>query len=313
MSQKDSFNKDELLAKWLDNKLTDNELRQLVPEDVFQEFVRLKQGFDLLSAMHQSKKNIRERLNEYVKQPPKKQKTKNLSLSPVFTKIAMGIAASLLLFFAYHTYSNKGLISYTSGNTQTISLQLPDGSEVILKPRSELKFDKNKWAQNRQVYLEGEAYFEVTHGNKFDVKTTQGLVSVLGTHFDVLDRNHTFSAVCYEGKVKVVAGADQKIILPQQGVQLVNKKLQTFTTALKKPYWYEDIAAFENQSLQNVLKDFSRIYHLHFDTQNIDTQIKISGGFPVNNREVALKSILKPLDISYTIQSDTLVILKKDN
>jgi len=311
MSKNDSFNMDELLAKWLDNKLTDSELRKIVPESVFQEFVQLKQSFDLLSDMHRSKKNISEKLNEYVKQNPKKQKTK--VISPVFVKTAMGIAASLLIFFAYQVFTTRGIVSYTTGDAQSISLQLPDGSEVILKPKSELKFDKNKWAQNRQVYLEGEAYFEVTHGNKFDVKTPQGLVSVLGTHFDVFDRNHTFNAVCYEGKVKVVAGADQKIILPQQGVQLVNNKLQNYTTALKKPYWYEDIASFENQSLQNVLKDLSRIYHLQFKTQNIDTNIKITGGFPVNNRDLALKSIFKPLKVSYTIQSDTLVILKNGN
>lgn len=69
---------------------------------------------------------------------------------------------------------------------------LPDGSRIILGPESRLRvpatYAAAPWvAGTRDVYLEGEAFFEVTHDAKrpFRVHTANGIVEDLGTAFTV--------------------------------------------------------------------------------------------------------------------------------
>ena len=93
------------------------------------------------------------------------------------------------------------VISTPIDNYSTASL--PDNSEVEINPASTIEFNKKRWSDNREVALEGEAFFDVEKGEKFTVVTSLGKVEVLGTEFNVRARGGEFEVDCFEGRVKV--------------------------------------------------------------------------------------------------------------
>ena len=86
------------------------------------------------------------------------------------------------------------------------NLTLADGTNVWLNSDSKLKFPLHFVGNQRAVYLEGEAFFEVTSDSlkPFVVKTAEANVKVLGTSFNVM--NYTDEAkvevALLKGKVK---------------------------------------------------------------------------------------------------------------
>ncbi|QNE39041.1 DUF4974 domain-containing protein [Hymenobacter sp. NBH84] len=71
--------------------------------------------------------------------------------------------------------------------TEPGRLTLPDGSTVVLAPHSRLRYPRRFVAARRQVFLSGEATFDVFHNSQqpFEVYTEQMLTTVLGTSFTV--------------------------------------------------------------------------------------------------------------------------------
>ena len=127
---------------------------------------------------------------------------------------SIAIAASVVLvvasgvwYLATHNVEGSSNL-YKTGFAKTKKITLPDGSKVTLNANSELKLSSN-WGDkgDRQVWLEGEAYFEVekklaTH-QKFIVHTKDIDVEVLGTKFNVNTRHEKAIVSLEEGKIKL--------------------------------------------------------------------------------------------------------------
>jgi transmembrane sensor len=85
------------------------------------------------------------------------------------------------------TSTEHGWTRYRNATQQAQQLQLPDASHVTLQPGSSLRYTTDLAGPRREVYLEGEAFFQV-HKNPqrpFLVFTNQVVTTVLGTSFDV--------------------------------------------------------------------------------------------------------------------------------
>ena len=70
---------------------------------------------------------------------------------------------------------------------QKLKIDLLDGTQVILNANSTLTFPEQFTASTREVYLEGEAYFQVARdaSKPFTVHTASANTTVLGTSFNV--------------------------------------------------------------------------------------------------------------------------------
>jgi transmembrane sensor len=137
---------------------------------------------------------------------------------------SVAVAASLLLILCtgiwYYTSktnsSSHGI--YKTGYAKIKKITLPDGSVVTLNANSELKLSAN-WSDKgeRQVWLDGEAYFEVakkevTH-QKFIVHTRDIDVEVLGTRFNVNTRHEKSIVSLEEGKIRLTLNNTVKATL----------------------------------------------------------------------------------------------------
>jgi transmembrane sensor len=121
------------------------------------------------------------------------------------------------------TSENINLIAVISAN-ETKEVTLPDGSVITLNKTSTIQYPENFSKNNRQVILNGEAYFEVTKGKgTFTVNTGKTITTVLGTKFNIKARTDNELTELYvtEGKVMFAAtGAPNKEIftIGEQGI-----------------------------------------------------------------------------------------------
>ncbi|HRO69214.1 MAG TPA: DUF4974 domain-containing protein [Chitinophagaceae bacterium] len=112
---------------------------------------------------------------------------------PILPKILKLTAAAVLLIsilFTINYYNNgrnKGVRIFQSAYGERKNIQLPDGSEVTLNAGSKIEIKENFGISTRDVYLEGEAFFDIKHSGKvpFIVHTVAMDVKALGTAFNV--------------------------------------------------------------------------------------------------------------------------------
>ena len=106
-------------------------------------------------------------------------------------------------------------------------IEMPDGTNVWLNARSKLTYPSDFSGENRQVNLEGEAYFEVAGDEKhpFTVSTELVTISVTGTKFNVSAYPYeTSSVTLIHGKVDIITSDTLLVLKPNEQVSVTQTK-----------------------------------------------------------------------------------------
>ena len=288
------------LAKWLNDELTEAELAEFKKSEAFETYQKIKDSASNLEApefdMDKAWSSI---------EPLKTaEDTKVFILSPFkkFLRVAAVIAVLLTGSFFYLSTLSE---SFTTDYAENKTISLPDTSEVILNAESELTFSKNKWESNRNVNLKGEAFFKVAKGQKFTVATDQGLVTVLGTQFNVETRKEYFEVTCFEGLVSVTMDGKETQLPAGNSLLMLNGKSTMLKAAINgKPTWLSNESSFKSIPLNYVIDELQRQYNIKITTKNINTSQLFSGSFSNENLELALKSISVPLQIKFNLDGN---------
>lgn len=138
-------------------------------------------------------------------------------------------------------------------------INLPDGSTVVLNKNSKLKIDPHFKANGkREVFLTGEAYFNVTHDTKrpFIVHTGKLRTTVLGTAFNINQNTNTVTVTVSRGKVKVTDDANtlnildpnEQVVFDQADAQHTKKVVDAKTVIA----WKNSDIFFDNVNVQGV-------------------------------------------------------------
>ena len=94
-----------------------------------------------------------------------------------------------------------------------------------LNAKSLLAFNKKDWKQEREVELDGEAFFKVAKGSSFNVITKSGTVTVYGTQFNVKQRDNYFEVICYEGLVGVTYNSQETKLKPGDSFLIIDGEI----------------------------------------------------------------------------------------
>ncbi|UWX55627.1 FecR family protein [Maribacter litopenaei] len=141
-------------------------------------------------------------------------------------------------------------------------LPFRDNSEILLNAESTLSYNEKNWDSNRAIKLEGEAYFKVAKGKKFTVTTSQGTISVLGTQFNVENRNGFFEVTCYEGLVSVIFNNEEFKLPAGNSAIAVNGQLKRSQVEINgQPSWVNKESSFKSLPLKYVLAELQRQYN----------------------------------------------------
>ena len=238
------------------------------------------------------------------------------SLRTELIKIAAVVAITLGgSYFYYQSSLEKELMAMqtiTVPAGQRINITLVDGTNVWLNARTSLSYPVKFGKNNRQVVLDGEAYFDVTKDKSkpFIVQTDNYNVEVLGTQFDVNAYSETgeFETTLMSGSVKVASVSDstQKITLkPNNKVFLQDGKLHVTAVDDYNPYrWKEGLICFKNETFTSIMKDFEKYYGLTIQVKNKNVfKYVYTGKFrQTDGIDYALRVLQK--DIKFTYQRD---------
>lgn len=194
--------------------------------------------------------------------PPAKGKT---IAFPVWTRTAMAAAAVLVIGLFVIIGVNK------TGNVTVIAdagdkqVTLPDNSIITLKQGAILAYHKSFNEEDRNITLQGEAFFEVARNEQMPFVIDAGDVSVqvLGTSFYVKSGEAAYVAVV-TGKVRVAHNkntADKLILTPGETGQLEDGKLvEDATDIYDLMYWKTGSLNFTGVPLAEVAERLDKIF-----------------------------------------------------
>ena len=285
------------ILKWFDNELSELEINDLKQSE---DLKTLEKIAHYSSQMAAPKVDAQQALKAFKERGLSKKETKVI---PLNFKSFLKVAAIFLIMLtsSYFLFFNTTK-SYTTAIAQTETLTLPDYSEVILNAQSQLEFNKKEWKNNRNLTLDGEAFFKVSKGEKFTVTTDAGIVQVLGTQFNVKERDNYFEVQCYEGSVSVTSNQEKVVLTPGKSFRVVNGEVNIVNDFnAETPSWLAKESSFNNVPLWQVINELEIQYDLVIDATNVNTSKTFSGSFTHTDKNIALQAVTIPLKISYKI------------
>lgn len=207
---------------------------------------------------------------------------------------------------------------------------LPDGTRVWLNAASSLRYPAAFTGGERNVELNGEAYFEVASREKmpFIVQLNGMEVEVLGTHFNIMayEDENTIQTTLLEGSVAVSTKS------PQAG----NKKQETKNSKRLKPgqqarlskgtadleiaevntneavAWKDGFFQFERASLPVVMRQLERWYNIEVVYEGAIPEQYFGGRIPRNLPLSKIISVLEHNKVRFRIEGRRLIILKQE-
>lgn len=216
---------------------------------------------------------------------------------------------------------NQLIIPY--GKTSEVTL--PDGTRVFLNAGSRLIYPENFEGSTREVFLTGEAFFDVTHDyqHPFIVQTDDFRVKVLGTRFNVsaYPTDNVFETVLAEGKVSLEKNSTG---LFDQSVDLEPGQLASFDRTTRKTditvvdtdnyiLWTEGLLKFESTDLSRITKRLERFYNVGFQyTDPLLGGLRISGKLELKEdlEEVCLR-VARAANVSILKKGENLYQISK--
>ncbi|MGB5419234.1 FecR family protein [Algibacter sp.] len=286
------------ILKWFDGEISTEEIKKSHPNE---DFSALEKARFYTKQIEVPQIDAEKALADFKsRRLIKKEEPKVI---PLNFKSFMKVAAVLvvLLTSSYFLFLNNAA-SFETQIAQTETFNLPDDSEVILNAQSKLSFNKKEWKENRNLELDGEAFFKVTKGRKFTVNTDAGSIQVLGTQFNVKERDNYFEVKCYEGAVSVTSNQGKVILTPGKTFRVVNGEIITIKDFnAKNPSWLAKESSFDNVPLWQVIDELEVQYDILINAENVNTSELFSGSFTHTDKNISLQSVTIPLKLSYKI------------
>jgi ferric-dicitrate binding protein FerR (iron transport regulator) len=287
----------EVLLNWLEGNLTDDQVEREIGSEEFQLYKKI---IDTSTKWESPKRKSTHREAFLRKMQSVKKRKANTSILLKYAAVFLIGVSTVLVFF-----TNQNIIT-ANGNAKTVSIF--DGSTIKLAPNSSLSYNSVLYFFNRKVTLEGNAFFNVIPGNSFTVNSPNGEVSVLGTSFNIIDREDYFNVVCFTGKVAVKANKQEVILKPLEGFENLSNKKSKFNNASKDPS--NNSYLYLNQvPLPIVLKELSNFYNVTFNTDAVSLEGTYNGLLINDNIELALKNVLYPFNFDFEWQKDNFVVI----
>lgn len=218
--------------------------------------------------------------------------------SVYYLRIAASLTLLAVLAYVVVSYINTpDQVHYASAD-KTLNVDLPDGSKVILAPKSLISFPE-EFGATRAVDMRGEAYFDIQkHEKPFVINLNEINVRVLGTAFNVEARGDKIKVAVERGLVAMEKGTKQvKIAKGQEGI--FNKRTYEIvvdtTPNPNASSWRTGEFMFDETPLSDVVVELEKYYQIKFKVSPSLTACRITARFdrvPLENLLNVLETIL---------------------
>ena len=224
--------------------------------------------------------------------------------------IWFAIAASITIFIATGLVLNNIGVNYQSFDGYK-QITMKDGTSIMLNKNSKLHRKLIYGIFNRNVYLTGEAYFEVKkNGKGFKVITRESEVKVTGTRFNVKSLNGMTSVGVTEGRVEFKSKSFDKTVVLTKGYYsscingsepLDGKKtdIQDMAKWLNKKFVYKKV------QVKIIIADIEKAFKIKIILNDTTvSNLQVSGIIEGQTAEDFLQSLCFLISKQYRITSD---------
>ena len=187
------------------------------------------------------------------------------------------------------------------------SLELPDGTVVWVNSESSLRFPEKFTSNRREVFLEGEAYFEVKKdaNRPFYVHTEVGKVRVLGTAFNVCaySNDRFWQTTLVEGSVMINQEEKEVLLKPNEQYQIdVRTGKAGLREVLPELYtsWRDGKFYFKAYTFEELVEKLERWYDFKMFYMNEEIKTRRFSG--VVNKYQPLEEMFKFLQMTSDVQ-----------
>lgn len=192
-----------------------------------------------------------------------------------------------------------------SNNTGIVQkVTLPDGTIINLNTCSRLTYPESFSGKSREVFLDGEAYFDVAHDKRhpFIVRAGELKIRVLGTKFNVNASTLVpqITATLIEGSIEAVTGKKNILMKPNQQLKYDTSSgrvsLTELTNASREIRWTQNVWVLSDTPLLDICQRLEQQFNIKIIIMNDELIGKsFTGEFYTNE---SLESILKTMQIS---------------
>lgn len=232
----------------------------------------------------------------------------------------LGLAASVALFVVmWLTTDYWYYTTQTNGYRQIRSVVMPDGSGVLLGANSSVRYARFGFTRGiRQVWLDGEAEFQITHrpdSQRFTVETPDHtVVEVVGTVFVVNSRRNSTRVVLETGRIKLsTPRISQPLVLSPGDMVTVSARGQLKMQHLAEPpssvTWHDHRFVFTDTSLTDVANQLHDTFGVTVQIPQADLMTRtVTGTFQAETADDLLQALTLMMNL-HVDQSRTVYVL----
>ena len=231
------------------------------------------------------------------------------------------VAAAILLliassFIVYNLlFKVETIVHQTAETTKVITL--PDNSTVTLNSFSMLSYTSNFNKKERNLELEGEAFFEVTRDKDktFTIRANEATVSVLGTSFNIDASEADTEVIVATGLVELASATSNKNVKLAAGeVGVLSSEGQLTSSKNNDPNfnsWKTGIILFQNASLQDVIHSINKIHNSYISLgEGVSGECQVTVSFEKQSLESVLSVLEATLDLTFVKNGEKIIISK---
>lgn len=208
----------------------------------------------------------------------------------------------------------------STSNGERVNLTLSDGTKMLVNSGSEIKLPNTFQPDKREVYLEGEAYFNVTENldSPFIIHSKNVVTEVLGTSFTVRSypEDEQVRVVVEEGSVSFGSEQDapsDRVIVSKNEMgsyDFSEGELQTRQVDDLDLYisWTEGYFKFREKPMKSVAKDLERRYNIEIQFENNEIgDMRLTANLKSRSMSNVLDVIAMSLEVDYRIEDEDIV------
>lgn len=215
----------------------------------------------------------------------------------------LAAAAFILLLMTTGLFMRFYSVTIQAPAGVQVSQLLPDGSTAELNAGSSLSWYPHWWRFSRILRFQGEGFFKVVTGSRFEVSSPNGVTSVLGTSFSIYSRPGKYQVTCMTGQVRVSAKNKNSVVLgPDYQARVMpdgNIEIIRGIEAGREIDWLAGKFTFSAVPLRLALDEVERQYNVRISLLKTD-ELLYTGHFS-RDREVeeVMDLICKPFGLTF--------------
>jgi ferric-dicitrate binding protein FerR (iron transport regulator) len=304
------------LERWWSNAQEDDHYLQGLP-DTEREALKMEMLRNIRMMIHV--REAQEKPETPGRSTVKAAKVRSLGLWAQGWKLAaacmvLALIASVVMVQVYFS----GEVIIRTGYGERLEVELPDRSMVVLNGNSSLRYTRWEAGQHRTVWLEGEAFFSVTHTenhNRFTVHTPDSLIiEVLGTQFSVNNRKGATNVILREGEVRLEKASAVYIMKPDEKVSYSQDELKFVTETVDARHevsWKDNLLIYRDETVGHIIDKLSDSHGIKVIFRNEAIRQEIfNGSVPADSVSLFFDKIERLYGAEVTREEDGTYVIR---